>query len=219
MNEMNVVTASGTPEFVATNPNRTAIVFNFNTGAHMRFFEEYKQGFGMLLSWLDSWDVDHSKLLAFYRDTLPAHAGCSPSKESFEDEGSGPGIDKFEILRADPTRPFANYSDFKKSTQAKMQLQMQMKNKTLWEWYDFKHSNGTTELYNSYSKGVFDSRPANKLQIHWLNVYNSTILRRDGHCGFGDCLHYLHPGPTDWWVHFFYSALLDLAELKEIVHW
>jgi len=63
-----------------------------------------------------SWDVDHSKLLAFYRDTLPAHAGCSPSKESFEDEGSGPGIDKFEILRADPTRPFANYSDFKKST-------------------------------------------------------------------------------------------------------
>ena len=87
MNEMNVVTASGTPEFVATNPNRTAIVFNFNTGAHMRFFEEYKQGFGMLLSWLDSWDVDHSKLLAFYWDTLPAHAGCSPSKESFEHEG------------------------------------------------------------------------------------------------------------------------------------
>mmetsp|Transcript_956 Transcript_956/g.1355 ORF Transcript_956/g.1355 Transcript_956/m.1355 type:complete len:107 (+) Transcript_956:610-930(+) len=52
-----------------------------------------------------------------------------------------------------------------------------------------------------------------RFDIHWLNVFPSAVLRRDGHVGFGDCLHYSIPGPTDWWAHFFHSALLDVAAL------
>lgn len=180
LDELKVLTASGTPRFIATNTNKTAIVFN--TGDHMKFFEEYKEGFDALVSWLDSWDVDHSKLIAFFRSTVPGHPDCNPREELFE-EGNG-GMGTFELLKADRTKPYANYSDFLKSAEAKIQLQMKMKNAT-WTWYDFKHANGTVERYNSYAKEVFDERPSNKLQVHWLNVYNSTILRRDGHIGFG----------------------------------
>jgi len=67
------------------------------------------------------------------------------------------------------------------------------------------------EAYNGYSHKKIQERSDDKVRIHWLNVYNSSVLRRDGHVGFGDCLHYYSPGPTDWWVHFFYSAIRDLA--------
>ena len=60
----------------------------------------------------------------------------------------------------------------------------------------------------------WDDEEANKTSvtpIQWLNIFRSSILRRDGHVGFDDCSHWAHPGPSDWWVHFFYSHLLDLA--------
>lgn len=173
------MTAGGTPDFVATNPNRTAIIFN--TGAHMKFFEEYKQGFGMILSWIDSWDVDSSKLLTFYRDSTPGHPDCTPSKTSLED-GSNRVL--ADIYKSDPTKPYKNYMQYKTSNQERMEEQLQMDNAT-WKPYDFKHANGTIELYNAYARDVFENRPADKLKVHWLNVFNSTVLRQDGLAGFG----------------------------------
>jgi hypothetical protein len=60
-------------------------------------------------------------------------------------------------------------------------------------------------------KPLIQERSEEKFRIHWLNVYNSSILQLDRHIGCGDCLHYYLPGPTDWWAHFFYSAVRDLA--------
>jgi hypothetical protein len=72
------------------------------------------------------------------------------------------------------------------------------------------------ENFNQYSLEKIKSRACNRsvASIHWLNVYNSSVLRRDGHVGFGDCLHYYLPGPIDWWSHFFHSALSDLKALE-----
>ncbi|KAL7538462.1 hypothetical protein ACHAXR_008572 [Thalassiosira sp. AJA248-18] len=41
-----------------------------------------------------------------------------------------------------------------------------------------------------------------------------TILRPDGHrTPNKDCLHYLLPGPVDWWNHLLFSNLLELSSV------
>ena len=87
--------------------------------------------------------------------------------------------------------PFENYADWKKTET------------TLFDWH-------LMEAFNEYSKPLIDERP----YIHWFNIFNSTVLRRDGHVGGTDCLHYSYPGPISWWVHLWYSMLLDLVELR-----
>jgi hypothetical protein len=69
------------------------------------------------------------------------------------------------------------------------------------------------ESFNAHSKSVFAQRHGrpDHLPIDWLNVFPSTILRRDGHVRHKDCLHYSLPGPPDWWVHFLFTMLLDMA--------
>jgi hypothetical protein len=81
------------------------------------------------------------------------------------------------------------------------------------------------EGYNAHAARVLQERRRAQLLtpststkttvIRLLNVWNATILRKDGHVGFDDCLHYNLPGPTDWWVHFWYAALQDLAVLEQ----
>ena len=43
-------------------------------------------------------------------------------------------------------------------------------------------------------------------QIIYLDVYTSTVLRRDSHC-VNDGLHYCIPGPIDEWVVLLYNVL------------
>ena len=74
--------------------------------------------------------------------------------------------------------------------------------------------NAVIESYNAYAQENLANRTADKAHIQWLNIFNSSVLRRDGHIGFGDCGHYYMPGPVDWWVHFFFSALLDRSKLE-----
>ena len=50
---------------------------------------------------------------------------------------------------------------------------------------------------------------------HYLNVYNMTVLRPDGHISGTDCLHYMPVGPIDFWNHFLFTNLEDLAKLEE----
>ena len=38
-------------------------------------------------------------------------------------------------------------------------------------------------------------------QVDLFDIYWMTALRRDGHPSEKDCLHYLLPGPPDWWNH------------------
>jgi hypothetical protein len=51
------------------------------------------------------------------------------------------------------------------------------------------------------------------IDIH--DIYWMTALRKDGHPSRKDCLHYLLPGPSDWWSHTLSSRLRDLADAKE----
>ena len=195
--------------FIESNPNRTAIVFN--TGAHLKDLDEYKKGFHLLLEWIDTLNVDDpTKVIGFYRDTVPGHPECKPYGTK-EDSSIKENFNK-TILE---TVPYADYDQYRRTTDLMMKKAKQNTSAVEWPWYWYQHANGTFESYNTYSKDVFAKRAQDSFEIHSLNVYNSTILRRDGHEGFGDCLHYRLPGPTDWWVHLFYSVLLDIAGLAQ----
>jgi hypothetical protein len=80
----------------------------------------------------------------------------------------------------------------------------------MYNWNQIEH-------YNDYSYWMIQNRAMAK--IHWLNIYPSAILRRDGHIGFQDCVHYYLPGPVDWWSHFFHSMLVDLAAAQSEDLW
>ena len=47
-------------------------------------------------------------------------------------------------------------------------------------------------------------------KVALLDIFFMTALRHD-HPTAVDCLHYLLPGPPDWWNHLLYSNLLDLS--------
>lgn len=233
---------AGVPDFVSGNPNKTALIFN--VGAHMPNLEEYKLAFDMMLRWVDSWWNDNddintnNKLYAFFRETVPGHPGCKPQGTKLmnvppneieqlpKEEKELAYKEQFELTKADGTKPYTSHSEYLASTQSMMQAeqfqqqQSSDNSSSSWKGFDFKHANGTVEAFNEYSWSVINERKeqtGNLLHVHWLNVYNSTVLRKDGHVAFGDCLHYLQPGPYSNWIHLFYSGLLDLARLQHAV--
>jgi hypothetical protein len=73
--------------------------------------------------------------------------------------------------------------------------------------------------YNAYSlKRVQEHSKKMIVPIHMLDVYNMTLLRRDGHAGGEDCLHYVDPGPVDWWNHLLFTHLKELSAAEERVN-
>ena len=99
-----------------------------------------------------------------------------------------------------PINPLSNFQEFRKIYRDGM---------SRWHGWD-KHA-----LYNQrleaevikIKRDEFWTGPQVDLfDIHWM-----TALRRDGHPSEKDCLHYLLPGPPDWWNHLFYSNLKELA--------
>jgi hypothetical protein len=180
-------------DFVEKNPNRTAIVANI--GAWIKSTEDYQEGFDSLVSWIDSFPP--SKILAFYRETIPGHSGCKPHGERSQ-------VKDYDWIHPVHEEPHANYESFSALRDERILL---LNNTNTTEDFGW----GLFEGFNGYSRKQIQERGDGKVRIHWLNVFNSSVLRRDGHVGFGDCLHYYMPGPTDWWAHFFYSTLRDLA--------
>jgi len=180
--------------FVENNPNRTVIIAN--TGAWMKGMGNYTFAFHSILNWIDSFPDANSKILAFYRPTIPGHFKCKPNAPNITTPA------EFNWTEPVQQSPYDDYSDYLLDTQMILSSDDRIEK---YNWLDF-------ESYNRYSHQFIENRTEDSLKIYWLNIFNSSVLRQDGHVGFGDCLHYYHPGPTDWWVHFFYSMLWDVAK-------
>ena len=83
-------------------------------------------------------------------------------------------------------------------------------------YYDGEKIDENSSMSDSIN---FKSAPFGVINI--LDVYNMSVLRRDGHIGgtdcqrcriSNDCFHYSLPGPSDWWNHLLLSNLADLAK-------
>jgi hypothetical protein len=206
-------------KFVLADEHKTAIVFN--TGAWIQEgLEEYKTGFHCMVDWIDSLqpshDSDTNRILAFFRPTNRPNFDCLPQEtnSSLVRQSPHTSLDEYYAVAQIATKNDSIVSI----------------DKSL-----YKTENGVTfsmnwmyiEAYNDYSRQFLEDRQQKQhhqgnsnssiaeVPIYWLNTYYSTALRRDGHVGFGDCLHYSLPGPTDSWVHFFYSLLLDLQQEEQ----
>lgn len=130
--------------------------------------------------------------MAFFRPTVTGHVGCTPWGNIATDLNSYDRNDPIELHQS----PYQSYTEYS----------------AVWANQTKPYNWGLIESFNEYSRNVLaHHRQPGQLDIQWLNVFPSTILRRDGHVGFGDCLHYSLPGPTDWWAHLFFSMLLDDA--------
>ena len=64
------------------------------------------------------------------------------------------------------------------------------------------------DSYNHYAKKRLLQDLAPTVIKHYLNVYNMTVLRADQHVRANDCLHYMSPGPIDWWNHLLFTNLV-----------
>jgi hypothetical protein len=138
-------------------------------------------------------------LIVFYRPTIPGHAPCKPT---------GDDIHQFNWIHPVKVEPYSSYSEYKQNSTGLYQ----------WDLFESYNEFAQQEVIKRRTQLQFPAAEDSlnmthhHHNIHWLNVFNSSVLRRDGHIGFGDCAHSYLPGPTDSWIHFFYSALLDMVE-------
>lgn len=74
---------------------------------------------------------------------------------------------------------------------------------TMYDWNKF-------DSFNHYAKQRLLQDLTPTVIKHYLNVYNMTVLRPDQHVRANDCLHYMPPGPIDFWNHLLFTNLVDL---------
>mmetsp|Transcript_13829 Transcript_13829/g.28567 ORF Transcript_13829/g.28567 Transcript_13829/m.28567 type:complete len:289 (+) Transcript_13829:268-1134(+) len=154
-----------------------------NIGAHYHELSHFKEDFVKLVGWVEASMRPHD--LVFYRTSVPGHKNCIPRNPR-----------QFNFTAGIRVVPLQSYRDFQVSTQ--------------YEWNLF-------DGYNDFAKGylakrnIKTARERSLSTIHLLDVVNLTVLRRDGHTGGKDCLHYVTPGPTDWWNHLLYTKLRLLS--------
>eukprot|EP00547_Thalassionema_nitzschioides_P000526 CAMPEP_0194207486 /NCGR_PEP_ID=MMETSP0156-20130528/6214_1 /TAXON_ID=33649 /ORGANISM="Thalassionema nitzschioides, Strain L26-B" /LENGTH=384 /DNA_ID=CAMNT_0038934259 /DNA_START=79 /DNA_END=1233 /DNA_ORIENTATION=- len=156
----------------------------WNMGAHYHQDSHYQEDIVQLFSWMEEY---HNKDdLIFFRTTPSGHLNCEPRR---------PRRFNFSEYRV---RPLKNYNEFKPTSMH------------TWEKFD---------AYNTYTKQLLRERQNNssledRPQIRLLDVVNMTLLRPDGHSGGGDCLHYVQPGPIDWWNHLLFTHLVKIREME-----
>jgi hypothetical protein len=134
--------------------------------------------------------------LIFFRNSSPGHVNCQPRLPWREVNWSRPILDV----------PYTSFDEY---------YRHESQHNRQYGWHLMIEYNAiAAQAIDTYNRRSAKISPpwSNKLPIYYINIFNSTVLRRDGHVGFQDCLHYSLPGPTDWWVHFWYSALIDLTQ-------
>jgi hypothetical protein len=161
------------------------IVTLINIGAHYHNFTFYQQDIEFLMQFLDGLQQRkrHKKDLYFFRTTVSGHNKCHPRRPNDSN------------IRRNGQRvvPLKSYPDVDRS------------GPDPYDWFLF-------EEYNAHvQKRVAATTSGNENLLRILNVYNMTVLRRDGHWGGKDCLHY-RPGPQDWWNHLLFTHLSLLSQ-------
>ncbi len=190
--------------------HRSLVVFNI--GAHYHNTTWYQQDMRKLLHLLK--EVGHPEDLYFFRTNVPGHVDCQPTSPQ-----------TFDWKRGTREIPYRDLDEFMSSLEKKggggghdwekFPMWNEISKDMIWQ---FNTGNGveidsvwmgeTAEI----SSGTISSSPSLPILMHVLDVFDMTALRRDGHNALkGDCLHYVLPGPPDWWNHLLYSYLRELS--------
>ena len=154
----------------------------FNIGLHYHKFQWYKEDTEIMLYSLNR--INRTQDMYFFRTTAPGHPLCSPRDAR-----------TFNWTKGTRDIPLSSLKDLDLTKQK-------------FHWDSFEDYNRyTLESIREYS---LNGTLAN---MHFLDIYNMTALRQDGHGAHrGDCLHYVLPGPLDWWNHFLVTYLHELRK-------
>ena len=196
------IDGSGTPRFLRKHRKARDLstAFLFNIGAHMGKMDkpiQFPEATEKIWEWIKN--NTRSNDIVFLRNSVPGHPQCFPQEPD--------NLWNYNWTKGTRVLPFESYDKFFPS--------MKEETAVKYGWWRFEQYNKVWE--EAYVKRLEcqkdeGDRPA--ATILPLNVFNMTVLRPDGHFGGDDCLHYLIPGPVDWWVHHLYSQLGDLADAR-----
>jgi GDSL/SGNH-like Acyl-Esterase family found in Pmr5 and Cas1p len=160
-----------------------------NLGTHVHNIDDYREYLDSFLESLQAiyknQEHQHRKDLIFFRTTPPGHANCQRQSVA-------------------PLRSYREYLTH--------------------HFVEDSKSYHMFPLYNALTEErILSLRDTIKVKILSLDVVPMTVLRPDGHtsgpqkcstCKDDDCLHYMLPGPPDWWNHLMFSQLETLAALS-----
>jgi GDSL/SGNH-like Acyl-Esterase family found in Pmr5 and Cas1p len=181
------------------------IVIVWNIGVHVHSIANYTRSVQDMLTTIQLLQVEYNEIhgssrfhdsspyLVFFRNSSPGHARCPPDENDSDSNN-------------EPYGSFEEY--FHREVKSGWNRQ--------YDWNLIEQYNTVAaDMIDAFNQEHHGTDARGTPWIYYLNVYNSTVLRRDGHVGgrSNDCLHYNLPGPTDWWVHLWYSALSDIARV------
>jgi len=177
-----------TKAFLADSSSKGRLLGIFNIGSHYKAQEHYEQHFDDLLgTFHDRWETQYRSTPL----TLPVMSDLiffrtTPSGHTNIQPGGK--LKYFDWATGQRVTPLKSLNDFK-ITQ-------------LYSWDLFIG-------FNNYTRTkIREQRCNNTGCVMLLDVVNMTQLRRDGHA---DGLHYLNPGPVDWWNHLLFTYLQNIA--------
>jgi len=127
-------------------------------------------------------DLNRTQDLYMFRSTSPGHDGCEPKSR------------QFNWTHGTRITPLSSYNDYHIASPHRF------------DWDKF-------EQYNHYTRELLHKRNiAGEFPVmHFLDIFNMTVLRHDAHAAPADCLHFVAPGPVDWWNHLLFTYLQNLS--------
>jgi len=175
-----------------------------NTGAHYQTHHQFQFALREFVKKIDSleryWDI------MLYRTSSPGHSDCEEK----------------------PITPFANYGEYANTITDEYSWEKFVGYNDYAVKYIDERNRGDARGYNPNGSGVSPAgditllKQPDRMKMEVLDVYPTTVLRRDGHVSgetcegcqshaIRDCMHYFLPGPVDWWNHLMFSYIMDFG--------
>jgi len=175
-----------------------------NTGAHYQTHHQFQFALREFIKKIDSleryWDI------MLYRTSSPGHSDCEERPDS----------------------PFANYAEYANTITDEYSWEKFVGYNDYAVKFIDERNRGDSRGYNPGSSTVSPAgavgilKQPDRMKMEVLDVYPTTVLRRDGHVSgetcegcqshaIRDCMHYFLPGPVDWWNHLLFSYIMDFG--------
>lgn len=176
-----------------------------NTGAHYQTHHQFQFALREFIKKIDSleryWDI------MLYRTSSPGHSDC-------EDK---------------PNSPFASYDEYANTITDEYSWEKFVGYNDYAVKFIDERNRDDSRGYNPGSTGAASPgedvgilKQPDRMKMEVLDVYPTTVLRRDGHVSgetceecqslaIRDCMHYFLPGPVDWWNHLLFSYIMDFG--------
>ena len=175
-----------------------------NTGAHYQTHHQFQYALREFIKRIDSlerfWDI------MLYRTSSPGHSDCEERPET----------------------PFASYDEYTNTITDEYSWEKFVGYNDYAIKFIDERNRGDSRGYKSGGAAVSPvgevgilAQP-DRMKMEVLDVYPTTVLRRDGHVSgeecegcqshaIRDCMHYFLPGPVDWWNHLLFSYIMDFG--------